>query len=107
MITDTSGTDTLSLERYSANEIAFYMDDKDLVISAGTDSLRIKDQKTDDGHAVDRFVLSNGKEISGTGIDSLISAMATFGANNSVTIASAQNVRDNAQLMSLAASAWQ
>ncbi len=107
-IIDASGKDTLVLERYSVNEVAFWMDGKDLMISAGTDSLRVYDQVSASGSAVDRIRLSNGMELTASGISGLVSAMARFDADNDeVSISSAQDVRNNSQLMSLSVSAWQ
>ncbi|MCG8531227.1 MAG: hypothetical protein MI749_11235, partial [Desulfovibrionales bacterium] len=75
-ITDASGSDTLDLSRYSANEVAFWMDGEDLLISAGEDNLRIHDQVSDSGSAIDRIRLSNGREIGASNISNLVSAMA-------------------------------
>ena len=65
-IHDASGTDTLELRRYSVNEIAFWMEGNDLMISAGDDRLRVFDQVSDNGPAIDRILLSNGEELSAT-----------------------------------------
>ena len=105
-IRDRGGFDTLSLEGYSVNEIAFWKDGDDLMISAGTDTLRIEDQTGTDDPAVDRVTLSNGLTLNSSGIDQLVNAMATFGADNGIDIDSASDIRENSQLMSLAVSAW-
>ncbi|MCG8532016.1 MAG: hypothetical protein MI749_15325, partial [Desulfovibrionales bacterium] len=103
-----SGSDTLDLSRYSANEVAFWMDGNDLLISAGEDNLHIHDQVSDSGAAIDRIRLSNGREIGASNISNLVSAMAQFIEANSIeNVSSAQDVRNNDSLMSLAVSAWQ
>ena len=104
--------DTIMLgDDISKDTIAIYKDNEDLIIdygdNLGTDRITVLNQcGTDSSKYVERVQLNDGSYLSNSDINALIQNMTAYAANNDIQISSINDVKNNADLMNLVATAW-
>ncbi|MEI7473899.1 MAG: calcium-binding protein [bacterium] len=106
-ISDTSGTQDKIVFGTNINksDIAIYADNNDLIIDYKNGN-RVTVQDEQNGNTIEKIQLSNGNYIDNQDIDNIIQQMASYTASHNVTITSADDVRNNSELMAIVSNSW-
>ncbi len=105
-IKDTSGTDKIYFESSSIkNTAVFYTDASSLYIdygtSEGTDKITVEGK-----NSIEKIELSSGEYLDNADIEQLIQDITTYATDNSVSVSSFDDVRNNQNLMDIVTTAW-
>ncbi len=106
LIKDTSGTDKIYFESASIKNTAiFYKDASNLYIDYGT--TEGTDQITVEGKdSIERIELSSGEYLTNDDINQLIQNVISYANDNSISVSSFDDVRNNSELMNIVTTAW-
>lgn len=97
-------------EGISKSDIGFFKDGDNLIIDygniVGQDTVSIIAQYESTNKTIERIQLNDGSYLSNSDINALIQNMTAYAANNDIQISSINDVKNNADLMNLVATAW-
>lgn len=91
-------------------DIAIYTDGNNMVIDygsdIGTDKVVVLNQFNNSDKKIEQITLSDGSYLTDSDVNILIQSMNAYAANNDIQISSINDVKNNADLMNLVATAW-
>lgn len=108
-IRERAGEDTIKFDKdISKEDIALYMDNKDLVISYGEGdkhTVTIQNQSSAI-RTIEKIEVSNGQFMSNNDINKLIQQMTAFATEKGLSISSIDDVKNNQELMTIISNNW-
>ena len=99
--------DTISLgSEISKEDIAFFMQEDDLIISYGNEDLITIQNQSEISSGIEKVTLSEGSYITSDDISLLIQNINSFASENDMQVDNISDIKQNDQLMSIIAGGW-
>ena len=99
--------DTISLgSEISKEDIAFFMQEDDLIISYGDEDLITIQNQSEISSGIEKVTLSEGSYITSDDISLLIQNINSFASENDMQVDNISDIKQNDQLMSIIAGGW-
>ncbi|WP_331774714.1 calcium-binding protein [Sulfurospirillum sp. 1612] len=102
-----AGNDTLKFgEGITQDDLAFWMDGGNLQVDAGNGDTVTINSQINPNNAIEKIELANGSYLTNIDLEKLIEDLNLYTSENNITINSAEDVHNNAQMMNIIQNAW-